>query len=269
MALRYLGIRLTPHISRIFEANFPPLLKTIEADLVKWHPKHFSWFGRAAICKMSVLPRLLYLLRTLPINIPDSFFKWLQLLQFNFVWAHRCPCIKFHLLTKGKADGGMGLPDYRQYYYASHVTRIVDWHCHGTEKDWVFLENTLSVTPLRFLPWIPWAGSSAALRNHPLVSPTLQIFRKLKKNLSFSSQLGPLTPLKNNPDFPPGIGNCLLQSLTTATPLLASQCFLNGHIKDYTVLKTDIPSRNFLCGPTSKFVVTSPLPDIEDFLQDN
>lgn len=59
LALKYLGIWLTPHLSQIFEKNFPPLLKTIEADLAAWRPKHFSWFGRAAICKMSILPRLL------------------------------------------------------------------------------------------------------------------------------------------------------------------------------------------------------------------
>lgn len=74
-ALKYLGVWLTPTIPQVYENNFLPLLKAIEKDLSSWHPRNFSCFGRAAICKMSNLPRILYLFRTLPIKIPAFFFS--------------------------------------------------------------------------------------------------------------------------------------------------------------------------------------------------
>lgn len=73
-ALKYLGIGLTPLLSNIFSQNFRLMLRQIELNLSKWSVKFFSWFGRAAITKMVILPRLLYLFHTLPINIPDIFF---------------------------------------------------------------------------------------------------------------------------------------------------------------------------------------------------
>lgn len=154
-AIKYLGIWLTPRLSSIFDRNFPPLFKTIEKDLQDWHPKHFSWFGRAAICKMTVLPKILYLLRTLPIKIPQSFFKALHSMQMKFIWAYKPPCIKSILLTRPKEMGGMGIPDFKAYYYASHITRIIDWHCHSNLKDWVLIENDMSTVPLQFSPWVP------------------------------------------------------------------------------------------------------------------
>lgn len=120
-AIKYLGIWLTPRLSSIFDRNFPPLLKAIGKDLQDWHPTHFSWFGRAAICKMTVLPKILYLLRTLPIKIPQSFFKTLHSLQMKFIWAHKPPRIKSSLLTRPKVMGGMGIPDFKTYYHASHI----------------------------------------------------------------------------------------------------------------------------------------------------
>lgn len=166
-ALKYLGVWLTSQLSQTLDRNFLPLLKTIGKDLQSWHIKNFSWFGRAAICKMSILPRILYLFRTLPIKIPQSFFKKLQSIQLDFVWAHKQPRIKFDLITRPKERGGMGPPDYRKYYYASHITRNVDWHCHQNLKDWVSLESELSPIPLKFSPWIPWTGYPLTLKLHP------------------------------------------------------------------------------------------------------
>lgn len=151
-AIKYLGVWLTPRLSLIFTHNFLPLLKTIEKDLQTWHAKFFSWFGKAAICKMTVLPKILYLLRTLPIKIPQSFFGSLQTLQMRFIWAHKPPHIKSSLLMKPKAMGRMGIPDFKSYYHATHIARIIDWQCHAGLKDWVSLENGLSPAPYNFPP---------------------------------------------------------------------------------------------------------------------
>lgn len=77
-------MKLTPKIDYLHN-NFQPLLKKY---LKNWNPKHFSWFDRAAIVKMMVLPRLLYLFHALPIDIPST-FKRLIMAQKNFIWANK------------------------------------------------------------------------------------------------------------------------------------------------------------------------------------
>lgn len=74
-ALKYLGIWLTPKISLIYDSNFQSLLQVIEKDLKLWNNGYFSWFGRAAILKRVILPRLLYLLPALLTLIPQKFKK--------------------------------------------------------------------------------------------------------------------------------------------------------------------------------------------------
>lgn len=87
--LKYLGVWLTSSINTLYGKNVLPLLNEIEKDLRTWNKKFFSWFGRAAILKMSILPRLLYLLHTLLITVPNGFFRKLRALQTQFVWAHK------------------------------------------------------------------------------------------------------------------------------------------------------------------------------------
>lgn len=105
-----------------------------------------------------------------------------------------------------KAVGGLGFPNFRLYYYATHLARIIDWHCHAANKDWVSLE---------------------------------EFYRTHSKILSFSplSQTFPDTPYIHisratytalqQPRLPPHID---LKAFTTkvAAPLLASQCTDTG-----------------------------------------
>lgn len=127
--LKYFGVWLTPMVSSMYEQNFPLLLQTIERDLKLWNSEYFYWFGCAAILKMSILPRLLYLLRALPIKVPQSFFIVLHSILLSILWKHKKSRIKFSLLPRSKEHGGMGLPDFKNYYLASHLTKVIDWHC--------------------------------------------------------------------------------------------------------------------------------------------
>lgn len=106
-ALKYLGVLLMPQLSPIYDQNFPLLLKTVEKVLSNWHSDNFSWFGREAIIKMTVLPILLYLMCTLPGKLPQCLFNYGL---FWFLWTHKRPRISFALLTRLKEHGGMLYP---------------------------------------------------------------------------------------------------------------------------------------------------------------
>lgn len=89
----------------------------IKALCLTHEAKYFSWFGRAAILKIAVLPRVLYLLRTLPIAIPQTFFRALQAAIHQLLWMHKKHRIKFSLLFRPKEKGGMGLPNFYNYCF--------------------------------------------------------------------------------------------------------------------------------------------------------
>ncbi|PIO40408.1 hypothetical protein AB205_0134110 [Aquarana catesbeiana] len=65
----YLGITLTAKTETLYTHNYPPLFKKLEADLVQWSKHELSWLGRINSIKMTLLPRLLYFFRSLPIPI--------------------------------------------------------------------------------------------------------------------------------------------------------------------------------------------------------
>lgn len=73
-SITYLGIQLSYPTGSLYDANFTPLLSNISIDLKRMSKTQLSWVGRAAAFKMQVLPKILYLFRTLPIPIPIPFF---------------------------------------------------------------------------------------------------------------------------------------------------------------------------------------------------
>lgn len=78
----YLGINLTPRFDLLFYNNYPPLFKKLEADMSAWSKHDLSWLGRVNSIKMTLLPRLLYLFRSLPIPIKKA-----QLLNYYLYGA--------------------------------------------------------------------------------------------------------------------------------------------------------------------------------------
>lgn len=84
-ALKYLGTYIPKTLSKLYEINFPPLLAKIKTLLTNWQTGLHSWLGRCNILKMSILPKLLYLMQALPIHIPSDFFKRVQSAFTEFV----------------------------------------------------------------------------------------------------------------------------------------------------------------------------------------
>lgn len=176
---------------------------------------------------------------TLLIKLPWCLFKILCSILLRFLWAHKKTRIKYNTLLRIKEHGAMGLPNLRDYYLASHLTRIIDWHCHQDTKDWVNWEMSLNPIPLKFTPWIPWLSYPVSIKQHPLTGITLNVIHGLAKEAEIPSSHGPLTPLKDNPDFFPCMGNLLFRSLLQNKLLLARDCFQQTNIKDFPSLKID------------------------------
>lgn len=123
-AIPYLGIQLTPDIGCLFKANYPLMAQNSRRELERWARCGLSWLGRVHAIKMTLLPRLLYLFRSLPIPLSKSFIHKLQSDMIRFVWGnkgYRCPS---SILLCLRTQGGLGLPDLWGYYQAAQLSQI-------------------------------------------------------------------------------------------------------------------------------------------------
>uniref|UniRef100_A0A8C5Q4M0 Reverse transcriptase domain-containing protein n=1 Tax=Leptobrachium leishanense TaxID=445787 RepID=A0A8C5Q4M0_9ANUR len=185
--MRYLGIWLTKSPQDLYQENFVPLWSELGHDLGEWNLLKISWLGRIGVLKMNVLPRLLYLFQTLPIHIPPAFFQRIRSDCNRFVWRKAKPRISLRTLTRPKSSGGLALPDFRLYYEASHLQRIVEWTTGGRHALWQDLERDATPHPTPALPWIAADQRSPVSFRHPFVGATLRVWRSANRRYLISS----------------------------------------------------------------------------------
>lgn len=107
------GIHVSPRMSELPNLNFTPLLKTINNDLQRWMNLPLSILGRIASVKMTILPKINYLLTMIPIHPPSSWFKSLDSVITRFYWKNKPQRIKLATLQKPKAQGGLNAPNFQ------------------------------------------------------------------------------------------------------------------------------------------------------------
>lgn len=147
--------------------------------------------GRCNILKMTILPKFLYLMQALPIHIPASYFKQVQSIFTEFVWAKKRPRLPHNLLVLPKQNGGLALPNIRKYHQAVHLGRLIDWCCHQETKLWTQIEQAQSETPLNRAPWC-YTFLPSGTKRHPLIGYTTRVCARLISNASISSPNSPL-----------------------------------------------------------------------------
>lgn len=75
------------------------------------------------------------------------------------------------------------------------------------------------------------------MRQHPLTGTTLAIFHKVAAKSVGTSTYGPLTPIKDNPDFTLAVGDRAFRPTQQADILLAGDCFVEGKLKPWASFK--------------------------------
>lgn len=194
---------------------------------------------------MTVLRRVLYLLHTLPIRLPKKFFSLLNTTIRDFIWTRKKSRISMLTLTTPKAKGGINLPHFKHYYYATHLNQILDWNCHASSKDWVGIESLQTEIPLRFVPWVTKEARPANIALHPTIGPTLEIFHTVSQQYNIASIPGPLTPLIHNTEFALGHTTMSFPHREDRTPTTVAHCVDDGKIKTFDKLKTELQAKDF------------------------
>lgn len=125
-SLVYLSIHITADLKKLSDLNYGPLLANVLRDLQSWKGHLLTWFGRVNALKMNVLPRIIYILSTVPVTLPQSFFRQMRRALSNFVWGDKHPRLSYDILRRHKSEGGLGLPDINLYYKAMALVRIMN-----------------------------------------------------------------------------------------------------------------------------------------------
>ena len=201
-SISYLGIHLTADISDLYAHNYPVLLKHLTTLLKSWALLPLSWFGRIAAVKMTLLPKLLYLYRVLPISIPAHYFRIIQRRVSSFVWGTSRPRIKPQILHRPKSAGGLGYPSFVNYYRAAQMATIVKYHAKQEAPLWVSIE-AMECDPISIsnLLWI-----TPKQRKHitnPIMKHSLSLWDKIKNKHRLMSPSAPLLSFIKNPAFYP------------------------------------------------------------------
>lgn len=129
---KYLGIDITRSISSLFSANFTPQLNKVRLDFQRWGSLPLTLAGKINTVKMNILPRFLYLFQSIPIFLPKSFFHSLSKLITSFIWAGKHPRISRSILEMSRFGGGLALPNFRCYYWAANIQKLLYWTMQRT-----------------------------------------------------------------------------------------------------------------------------------------
>ena len=68
-AIKYLGVWITKEFHDIYEKNYSPINTKIKNDLSRWSLLPLTLSSRIETIKMNILPRLLYLFMSLPVDV--------------------------------------------------------------------------------------------------------------------------------------------------------------------------------------------------------
>lgn len=163
-SLSYLGVTLTYPLSNLYKENVAPLLTETQKDTSKMGKQYLSWAGRLAAFKMSILPKILYVFRTLPIQIPLTFFSNIRKIISKFLWSNGKSRCAHDILRRHRRVGGMGVPDIQDYYTATLLDQLRFWFTQPNTKPWCSLEQ--EAIPL---------GSLQSLLHAIAISPNIKI----------------------------------------------------------------------------------------------
>lgn len=149
--LKYLGVNIPKTYEGIYNANYGTITNKMKSDLDRWTPLTLDLYNRIETIKMVILPQLLILFQSLPVEIPTKQFNdWNRIIS-RFIWQNKKPRIRYKTLYLPKQKGGMSLPCLEDYYKAAQLQYVVYWCREDCDTKWKELELSQIDIPLQSL----------------------------------------------------------------------------------------------------------------------
>lgn len=226
-------------VTRTAQVNYDTLADQIAHDLRNWKRHSISLLGRVATVKMSVLLRILYLFQTIPAQPPRGLLPNLQCMIHHFIWGDAKPRLRLETSYLPPTEGGLGIPNLVDYFRATQIRFMLEWHREESEKQWLFQDAAISGVGLAVVPFYPKAHRPQTLRGSPITNRTLCMWDEVAVKRGLTSLPSPLTSFLDNPDFSPGLDRRAFSVWKRAKCIRAGQFFDLDGILPFTDLKND------------------------------
>uniref|UniRef100_A0A803J2H9 Reverse transcriptase domain-containing protein n=1 Tax=Xenopus tropicalis TaxID=8364 RepID=A0A803J2H9_XENTR len=194
----YLGIVIHKDPKKFTERNLTPPLKSLRTKLQHWASLPLSLPGRINILKMIWLPKFLYLFHNAPILPAKKWFREIDVCVREFIWAGERPRIKMPMLEAPVKKGGLALPNFLLYFYASQLVYANWWFNPDPNNQATVLEAAV-VSSFEALANQIYRGIPSI---HPLTPPMktlIQVFsRTVKATHQKANSWSKWTPLWGN-----------------------------------------------------------------------
>lgn len=203
--VKYLGILLPIDLSKLEEINYGPLKKEIMADINRWNLiPYLNISSRIDSVKMNILPRLLYLFQSVPIEKSEQYFlEWDKVIS-RFIWAGKKPRVRYKTLQLPKERGGLALPCLRDYYRAAQIRPLVGWCKPNYRSRWKEIESSMGKgLPVNMLVGDPSLTSYLSDPNNPWITSSLKIWNEIIKKYQLKSRTEVFKWFAYDPDFMP------------------------------------------------------------------
>lgn len=122
---RYLGMKILTSFEKLYDANYKHILQNISKDLDCWSTFTLSLSGHNESVRLNVSPKLFYLFWMLHIDIPKITLYKLEMLISKFIWQGKRQRIRLKTMQLSKTNGGLKLPDLRQYFWATLLKPLI------------------------------------------------------------------------------------------------------------------------------------------------
>ena len=142
--LTYLGIKLTPGLEKIMEANISPVIQKTQILLQNWDKLYISLVGRLNLVKMILSSKINYITSMLPLHLPSSLLKTYNGMTEKFIWAGKKPMFNRTKLYAAKDKGELALSRIDWYHLALSLSQLSKIHLLLTRVPlWVRIEEQL------------------------------------------------------------------------------------------------------------------------------